>query len=101
VPPRTYLTTAPGQDPSEATGRATREPRERYVPGLAAPTEPRVASRLRRPIAVVLALTIAAATIALAVRLTAAAQAQDPALASPQPSAPVARDADPTHRSRR
>jgi hypothetical protein len=96
VPPRTYLTAPPGTEPSEATGRAAAEPRERYVPGLAAASEPTVPSRWRAPLAVVVVVALVVATIVLALRLSADAQAQDPSLGVPgTPEAPSDAEARP------
>jgi hypothetical protein len=97
VPPRTYLTAPPGTEPSEATGRAAAEPRERYVPGLAVASEPTVPSRWRAPLVAVVILAAVVATVVLVVRLSADAQAQDPSLGVPNdPEPPAAPDAPTT-----
>lgn len=80
MPTRTYLTTPPGREPSQALGRSASEPQERYVPALAAPTEPTPPSRWRTPLLVALAVVVLAAVVVTAFRLSAATQAQDPAL---------------------
>jgi hypothetical protein len=80
VPTRTYLTTPPGREPSAATGRSASGDREHYVPGLAAPIEPRVRSRGRRTLLTLLGVALLAAVTALAIRASAVTQAEDPAL---------------------
>lgn len=80
MPTRTYLTTPPGREPSEATGRSASEDPERYVPGLAAPVEPDPPSRWRVPLTIVVAAALVVALAVTAVRLSASSQAQDPAL---------------------
>lgn len=80
MPTRTYLTTPPGRSPSTATGRSASEARERYVPGLAAPTEPSAPSRWRAPLLVVLTAVVVTAIVVAVLRVSAATQAQDPAL---------------------
>jgi hypothetical protein len=80
VPTRTYLTTPPGREPSQAPGRSASEPRERYVPGLDAPTEPTPPSRWRGPLLVLLVAALLIAALVAVLRLSAASQAQDPSL---------------------
>jgi hypothetical protein len=80
VPARTYLTTPPGREPSEATGRSASEARERYVPGLAAPVEPDPPSRWRVPLALLVTAALVVALAIAAVQLSASSQAQDPSL---------------------
>jgi hypothetical protein len=80
VPTRTYLTTPPGREPSQAPGRSASEPLERYVPGLAAPVEPTAPSRWRRPLLVLLTAAVLVAVLVAVVRLSASTQAQDPAV---------------------
>lgn len=80
MPTRTYLTTPPGRSPSEATGRSASEARERYVPGLAAPTEPRPPSRWRGPLLVLGTAALVLLVLVIVLRVSAATQAQDPAL---------------------
>jgi hypothetical protein len=76
---RTRLTTPPGQEPVLDEAGPDRS-QERYSPGLAVPTEDRVASRWRP-----LALSVAALVVVAAVgyglwQLGAASQQEDPAL---------------------
>lgn len=80
---RTYLTAPPGTEPTEATGRAADEPRERYVPGLAPVREPTVPSRWRTPLLLIAGVAIVAAIVVTVLRVSAAQQAQDPSLFVP------------------
>lgn len=80
MPTRTYLTTPPGREPSEATGRSASEARERYVPGLAAPVEPTPPSRWRAPLLTLGVAVVVALVVVVVLRVSAASQAQDPAL---------------------
>ncbi len=80
MPTRTYLTTPPGRAPSEATGRSASEDRERYVPGLTAPVEPTPPSRWRGPLLVLLTAAVVIAVVVTVLRVSAATQAQDPAI---------------------
>jgi hypothetical protein len=97
VPTRTYLTTPPGREPSQAPGRSASEPRERYVPGLAAPTEPTPPSRWRRVLFVLLVVAVLLAVVVTVLRLSAASQAQDPSL---DPGVTPVEDEGPTLRDR-
>jgi hypothetical protein len=87
VPTRTYLTTPPGRAPSAATGRSASEAAERYVPGLASPSEIDVAPRWRRPLLTFAALLGLALMIVAVVRTSAATQAEDPSLGPPPEAA--------------
>jgi hypothetical protein len=87
VPTRTYLTTPPGRAPSAATGRSASEAGERYVPGLAAPTEVDIAPRWRRPLLILLALLGLVLLVVAVVRAGAATQAEDPSLGPPPEAA--------------
>jgi hypothetical protein len=98
VPTRTYLTTPPGREPSQAPGRSASGPPERYVPGLVTPTEPAPPSRWRRVLLVLLVVAVLLATVVTVLRLSAASQAQDPSL-DPGTPAP-AEDEGPTLRDR-
>jgi hypothetical protein len=79
---RTYLTTPPGSEPTDDTGRR-RPDGERYVPALDLPAEPRVPGRHRRLLVTLAVLAALAALVAVLLRLGAAAQAEDPALSEP------------------
>ena len=83
MPHRTYLTAPSGTEPTEATGRAADEPRERYVPGLAPVREPTVPSRWRTPLLVLAGLLAVVAIVVTVLRVSAAQQAQDPSLFVP------------------
>jgi hypothetical protein len=80
VPTRTYLTTPPGREPSEATGRSASEAPERYVPGLEAPVEPTPPSRWRGPLLVLTSAAVVLLVLVIVLRVSAASQAQDPSL---------------------
>jgi hypothetical protein len=79
---RTYLTTPPGREPTDATGRVESSD-ERYVPALDLPTEPRVPGKHRRTLLVVGVVTAVLFVAVVVFRLGAAAQSQDPALSEP------------------
>ncbi|MEX1177390.1 MAG: hypothetical protein WEB09_02910 [Nitriliruptor sp.] len=80
MPTRTYLTTPPGREPSEATGRSVSEDRERYVPGPSGPSEPAAPSRWRGPLLVLGAAAFVALILVSLVRASTSSQAQDPSL---------------------
>lgn len=80
---RTYLTAPPGTEPTEATGRAADEPRERYVPGLAPVREPTVPSRWRTPLLLIAGVAVVVTIVVTVLRVSAAQQAQDPSLFVP------------------
>ncbi|MEX0836177.1 MAG: hypothetical protein WD010_08810 [Nitriliruptor sp.] len=100
MPTRTYLTTPPGREPSEATGRSASEDVERYVSGPTEPVEPKVASRWRGPLLVVVTAALLVAILVTILRVSAASQAQDPSLdagldATPADEGPTLRDTIP------
>jgi hypothetical protein len=83
---RTYLTTPPGAEPTDHTGR--REPDgERYVPALDLPTEPRVAGKHRRLLVILAVVAALGLLVFVLLRIGAAAQAEDPALSEPSAAA--------------
>jgi hypothetical protein len=79
---RTYLTTPPGREPTDATGRAEVE-RERYVPALDLPSEPRVPGRHRRLLIVVSVIAVLVLVGLLLLRMVSASQSEDPAMTDP------------------
>jgi hypothetical protein len=79
---RTYLTTPPGREPTDATGRAEVE-RERYVPALDLPAEPRVPGKHRRLLIVLGVLAVLALVGLLFLRMVSASQSEDPAMTDP------------------
>jgi hypothetical protein len=79
---RTYLTTPPGQRPTDATGRAEADD-ERYVPALDLPSEPRVAGRHRRLLLVLSVVTTLVLVVGGLFLLVTASQGEDPALSDP------------------
>jgi hypothetical protein len=87
VPTRTYLTTPPGRTPTAATGRSASGARERYVPGLASPTEVDIPPRWRRPLLILVALLGLVLVAVAVVRTSAATQAEDPSLGPPPEAA--------------
>jgi hypothetical protein len=79
---RTYLTTPPGREPTDATGRAEVE-RERYVPALDLPSEPRVPGRHGRLLIVVSVIAVLVLVGLLLLRMVSASQSEDPAMTDP------------------
>jgi hypothetical protein len=79
---RTYLTTPPGREPTDATGRAEDE-RERYVGALDLPTEPRVPGKHRRLLIVLSVIAALSLVGLLLLRMVSASQAEDPAMTDP------------------
>jgi hypothetical protein len=79
---RTWLTTPPGLQPTDATGRA--EPHdERYVSALDLPAEPQVPSAHRRTLLVLGMLAAVLLVVAALFLVGTASQSQDPALSDP------------------
>lgn len=83
MPYRTYLTAPRGATPTSATRSASTEPREHYVPGLAAAHEPPLAPRGVVPVATAAIVVLLASGAAAVARTTADAAAQDPSLSIP------------------
>jgi hypothetical protein len=79
---RTYLTTPPGREPTDATGRAEVD-RERYVPALDLPSEPRVPGKHRRLVIVLSVVAVLALVGLLLLRMVSASQSEDPAMTDP------------------
>jgi hypothetical protein len=79
---RTYLTTPPGREPTDATGRAE-DDRERYVRALDLPTEPRVPGKHRRLLIVLSVIAVLSLVGLLLLRMVSASQSEDPAMTDP------------------
>jgi hypothetical protein len=88
---RTYLTTPPGREPTDATGRVDVHA-ERYVPALDLPAERRVPGKHRRALLVLATLTAMLLVAGVLFRIGTAAQSQDPSLSDP--TTPAVEDGD-------